>query len=211
MQSTTTSGYMTMAKTKFKWQENEYVPYTLMKFEEKDLRKEYSRLRSIYRKRYERLQNSEFAKSQTVRHYGKLPPIKQIKDKRQLVAALIEAERFLQKDISITTLRKRKKGALNTLQEHGYTFVNSENYDSFIDFMETFRTVVQGAFYDSEQIAEMYNDSVIKRKIDPADLQDMFEDFVESQRRAPGKKKFVGKKQVISSADLEEWYKNLSR
>lgn len=199
-----------MAIPKFEWQDLQYAPYYLLQKDDKALRKEYSRLRSIYRKRYERLQNSEFAKSQVVRHYGKLPPIKDIKDKRQLVQALAEAHRFLASDISITTMRKRKKHNIKSLHEHGYDFVNSENYESFGDFMETFRTLAQGMIYDSDRIAEAFNDSVIRQKIDPNDLQRMFSDFVEAQRRAPGKKKFVGKKQVISSAGLEEWYNNLS-
>lgn len=199
-----------MAIPKFEWQDLEYTPYYLKQKDDKALRKEYSRLRSIYRKRWERLQNSEFAKSQTIRHYGKLPPIKDIKDKRQLVQALAETYSFLSKDISITTLRKRKKQTIKTLHEHGYDFVNTENYESFGDFMETFRTIAQGMIYDSDRIADAYNDSVIQQKIKPEDLQKMFGDFVEAQRRAPGKKKFAGKKQVISSADLEEWYNNLS-
>ena len=57
-------GVMIMAKhkpTQYAWQDLEYTPYYLNKHTVAELRKEYSKLRSIVRKRQERLEQSEFA------------------------------------------------------------------------------------------------------------------------------------------------------
>lgn len=199
--------------TQYAWQDLEYTPYYLNKHSEAELRKEYSKLRSIVRKRQERLAQSEFAELEEVKHYGKLPPVAQIKNKQQLVYALAEAKRFLSQDISITRFKRERKDMIAKLNANGYDFITSQNFTSFVEFMESMRTIAQNTIVDSEIIAMFYN-SVSKGKIPVSKLQKWFTDFIKKQEKAardfPDKySRTKGGKVKIESKDLEEWASHL--
>lgn len=199
--------------TQYAWQDLEYTPYYLNKHTEAELRKEYSKLRSIVRKRQERLEKSEFADLEEVKHYGKLPPVAQIKNKQQLVYALAEAKRFLSQDISITRFKRERKDMIAKLNANGYDFITPQNFTSFVEFMESMRTIAQNTIVDSEIIAMLYN-SVSKGKISASKLQKWFTDFIKKQEQAardyPDKySRTKGGKVKIESKDLEEWASSL--
>ena len=199
--------------TQYAWQDLDYTPYYLNKHTEAELRKEYSKLRSIVRKRQERLEKSEFAKLSEVKHYGKLPPIAQIKNKQQLVYALAEAKRFLNQDISITRFKRERKDMVTKLNANGYDFITQQNFTSFVEFMESMRTIAQNTIVDSEIIAMLYN-SVSKGKISASKLQKWFTDFIKKQEQSardyPAKySRTKGGKVKIESKDLEEWASHL--
>lgn len=199
--------------TQYAWQDLEYTPYYLNKHTEAELRKEYSKLRSIVRKRQERLEKSEFAELSEVKHYGKLPPVAQIKNKQQLVYALAEAKRFLNQNISITRFKRERKDMVTKLNANGYDFITQQNFTSFVEFMESMRTIAQNTIVDSEIIAMIYN-SVSKGKISASKLQEWFSDFIkkqeESARNFPDKySRTKGGKIKIESKDLEEWASRL--
>lgn len=199
--------------TQYAWQDLEYTPYYLNKHTEADLRKEYSKLRSIVRKRQERLEKSEFAELSEVKHYGKLPPVAQIKNKQQLVYALAEAKRFLNQDISITRFKRERKDMVTKLNANGYDFITQQNFTSFVEFMESMRIIAQNTIVDSEIIAMLYN-SVSKGKISASKLQKWFTDFIKKQEEAarnfPGKySRTKGGKIKIESKDLEQWASSL--
>lgn len=199
--------------TQYAWQDLEYTPYYLNKHTEAELRKEYSKLRSIVRKRQERLEKSEFAELSEVKHYGKLPPVAQIKNKQQLVYALAEAKRFLNQDISITRFKRERKDMVAKLNANGYDFITQQNFTPFVEFMETMRTIAQNTIVDSEIIAMLYN-SVSKGKISASKLQKWFSDFIKKQEQSardyPAKySRTKGGKVQIESKDLEEWANSL--
>lgn len=199
--------------TQYAWQDLEYTPYYLNKHTEAELRKEYSKLRSIVRKRQERLEKSEFAELSEVKHYGKLPPVAQIKNKQQLVYALAEAKRFLSQDISITRFKRERKDMVTKLNANGYDFITQQNFTSFVEFMEAMRIIAQNTIVDSEIIAMLYN-SVSKGKISASKLQKWFSDFIKKQEQSardyPDKyARTKGGKVKIESKDLEEWASHL--
>lgn len=203
----------TRKPTQYAWQDLEYTPYYLNKHTEAELRKEYSKLRSIVRKRQERLEKSEFADLEEVKHYGKLPPVAQIKNKQQLVYALAEAKRFLSQDISITRFKRERKDMIAKLNANGYDFITPQNFTSFVEFMEAMRTIAQNTIIDSEIIVMLYN-SVSKGKIPASKLQKWFSDFIKKQEQAardyPDKySRTKGGKIKIESKDLEEWASHL--
>lgn len=199
--------------TQYAWQDLEYTPYYLNKHTVAELRKEYSKLRSIVRKRQERLEQSEFAELAEVKHYGKLPPVAQIKNKQQLVYALAEAKRFLNKDISITRFKRERKAMIAKLNDNGYDFVTKQNFLSYVTFMETMRTIAQNMHFDSEPIADLF-ESVTTGKIPASKVQKWFEKFIKKQEEAardyPAKySRIKGGKVKIESKDLEEWASHL--
>lgn len=199
--------------TQYAWQDLEYTPYYLNKHTEAELRKEYSKLRSIVRKRQERLEKSEFAELSEVKHYGKLPPVVQIKNKQQLVYALAEAKRFLKEDISIARFKRERKGMIAKLNANGYEFVTQQNFLSYVTFMETMRTIAQNMHFDSEPIASLF-ENVTTGKIPVSKVQKWFEKFIKKQEEAArdfpdkySRTKRGGFK--IESKDLEEWASHL--
>lgn len=199
--------------TQYAWQDLEYTPYYLNKHTEAELRKEYSKLRSIVRKRQERLEKSEFAELSEVKHYGKLPSVAQIKNKQQLVYALAEAKRFLNQDISITRFKRERKDMVSKLNANGYDFITQQNFTSFVEFMEAMRTIAQNTIVDSEIIAMLYN-SVSKGKISASKLQKWFADFIKKQEQSAREysakySRTKGGKVKIESKDLEEWANSL--
>lgn len=199
--------------TQYAWQDLEYTPYYLNKHTEADLRKEYSKLRSIVRKRQERLEKSEFAELSEVKHYGKLPPVVQIKNKQQLVVALAEAKRFLKEDISVARFKRERKSMIAKLNANGYEFVTKQNFLLYVTFMETMRTIAQNMRFDSEPIANLY-ESVTTGKISASKVQKWFEKFIKKQEEAardyPAKYSLTKRGSVkIESKDLEEWASRL--
>jgi len=199
--------------TQYAWQDLEYTPYYLNKHTVAELRKEYSKLRSIVRKRQERLEQSEFAELAEVKHYGKLPPVAQIKNKQQLVYALAEAKRFLNKDISITRFKRERKAMIAKLNDNGYDFVTKQNFLSYVTFMETMRTIAQNMHFDSEPIADLF-ESVTTGKIPESKVLKWFEKFIKKQEEAardyPAKYSRTRRGEVnIESKDLEEWASHL--
>ena len=199
--------------TQYAWQDLEYTPYYLNKHTEAELRKEYSKLRSVVRKRQERLDKSEFSDLREVKHYGKLPPVAQIKNKQQLVYALAEAKRFLKEDISITRFKRERKDMVAKLNANGYEFVTNTNFLSFVMFMETMRAIAQNMRFDSEVLVNAY-ENVTTGKISASKLQKWFTDFIKKQEQAacdfPDKySRTKGGKVKIESKDLEEWASHL--
>ena len=199
--------------TQYAWQDLEYTPYYLNRHTEAELRKEYSKLRSIVRKRQERLEKSEFAEYEEVKHYGKLPPIADIKNKQQLVYAVAEAKRFLSEDVSIRRFKKERGSAVAKLNANGYRFITKQNFPAFTAFMETMRTIAQNMHFDSEVVANAF-EQVTTGKIPESKLQKWFTDFIQKQEQAakdyPNKySRTKGGKVKIESKDLEEWAAHL--
>lgn len=123
----------------FSWSISTYYPGALAQRSEKELRKEYSRLRSVAQKSIQRLGKSEFREGASYRGaVGRFPTIKSIKSQRQLVMALTDVTQFLSaKSHSVSGLREIRAEQLNTWRtEYGYQFVNQKNFDVWIDFLE---------------------------------------------------------------------------
>ena len=106
----------------------------------KEIRKEYSRLRSIARKRLERMGRSEFAGTQTYRYFkDRIPTVEEISDysKSKWMMKLRELQAFIASERStITGMKKIRKESLQTLHENGYDFIDQSNWKTWIDFID---------------------------------------------------------------------------
>lgn len=143
---------------------------------EKDLKKEYTRLRDQFQKQIGRLAE----KDQSARVKAFLPSgykyqktIKEIenlrgrkgwseKSRREDWARRIAELRELRsaRSLSISGRKKIRQETIQTLKEEGLTGINNSNYDKFVSFMNFAKS--QGLLdqYDSQQIAEAFNDWV---------------------------------------------------
>lgn len=160
-----------------------YVPSVVMMSKymtEKQMISEYSRLRSIARKRLERFVGTEWVDTQQYRmNAERYKPVKEIKNKTELVALLSDVSRFVTaRTGSVSGLQAQRRQSIQSLYEHGYTFVNRKNFKQFADFMEDWRTWDRNRLYDSARVANLYHEAK-KKQIPPDQLKRDFEFWLE--------------------------------
>lgn len=170
-------------KAKLKYNENLYTPDGAKTLTEKDLKKEYSRLRSIARKRLERFKNTEWNDTQIYKMNKDIyKPIKEIKSNRELRHLFSQVARFVTAETgSVTGLEQQRKKAVKTLNQRGYDFVNKENYREFADFMEYARIANLNRMYDSKRIADFY-EATERRNMSKQELQKAFRSWRRKQK-----------------------------
>lgn len=134
-----------------------YQPQALQEgYSEKELGREYSRLRSVARKRLERFARSEFEDSNVYRYNkGKYVPLSQVSNKGELVHLLSDVARFLTAEAgSVSGQRAIRAKAIATWNEKGYTWINKSNYAAFARFLEFSRDFVGQPYM--EKAAELF-------------------------------------------------------
>ena len=139
--------------------------YTPLAFEltwnEKEVRQEYSRLRSIYRKRYERLVKSEYYDIRLVkeRPISRYKPIKEVENNRELYHLLSELATIVSSDLTVSGLKKREKEKIAHLNDvYGVELKTHEDLLNFGKFMEQVRDFANDRIYDSDFAVELYSE-----------------------------------------------------
>lgn len=148
----------------FSWSISTYYPGALAERSEKELRKEYAKLRAVAQKSIQRLGKSEFAGGATYRNaVGRFPTTRSIKDRRELSMALVDISRFLSaKSSSVSGLKEIRAEQVNTWQnQYGYAFVNTGNYAAWVEFLEVMK----------DEIGFVYQKVKNRRYINTADAQ----------------------------------------
>ena len=148
---------------------------------EKQVRKEYTRLRDISQKRLKRLKAAGYENTEVYRknvnHY---PKLKDIKTKSELAQRLSDLSRFIAAETStVSGMKSRTEKSISTLHEHGFTFVDENNLTSFGEFMESFRDEMLDMEYDSGDAAELYS-IIEKHKLDPDKVKENFEFYLDN-------------------------------
>lgn len=154
------------------------------------LRKEYSRLRSIARKRLERMSTSAYKSSQTYLRYRNMFPSLPSMDaltkrgsvtKAKLEKKLSELRKFLDLETStVSGARRVSKSRIAQLQRKGYTFIKTEkDLRKFGEFMDYNRALKKGGLYDSERVIEMM-DKVDQRGINVDQVKKDFDWWMEN-------------------------------
>ena len=171
---------------------------------EKEVRKEYTRLRDISQKRLKRLAAAGYTETdvykKNVTHY---PKLKDIKTKSELAQRLSDLSRFVGSSQStVKGIKEREKKVLKTLRKNGYKYVNESNLSVFGEFMEYYRDAMYDLEYDSGDAADLYT-VVEKNKLDPEKVKEDFDfwlDNVEDAKKIRKAKRRTGK----TSEVLEE-------
>lgn len=131
-------------------------------FSEQELRKEYSRLRSIALKRFQRLKTSEFSTGEKVPYNYRAeqyPTLKEL-DEGELVfklrdlAAVVSSRRS-----TIYGLQDIRRESVETIQEKGVEWVTEKNWQSFADFMKQTREMTIGRMFDSDRAVDIFVES----------------------------------------------------
>lgn len=142
---------------KFSFPISAYQPDALQQgYSEKELRKEYTRLRDIAQKRIKRMGESEFRGSQTYKYnVNRFSKLSEIGSKSELTHLLGDLARFLTASRgSIKGMRKERQRSIDTWHEKGATFVNAENYNEWIDFLVFVKDFVGFNYW--EKAADMF-------------------------------------------------------
>lgn len=149
-------------------------------FTTSEARAEYARLRREANRRLETLRRSEYANMPAVRNrpaeYEALP---KNASEREIRAALYDVARFVGlKTSSLQGARRATREALQTMQEHGYTFLNKNNIRDFQEFMGEVSKHKAAKGLPSDDIVDMWRQARDKR-IDTKSLARRFDFWLE--------------------------------
>ena len=159
-----------------------YEAFTGGNISEKDLRSEYTSLRSTAKKRLQRMKGTRFETSQTyLKNINAYPTIKEIETQmqerykgaspetiRKAVNANIAKRNatafkmLTAKKGSISGMKEIERRTIQTLQERGLDFINADNIQRFGEYMEYLRSINKGKQFDSEGAAELFGISEAK-------------------------------------------------
>lgn len=147
-----------------------FTPIQIEQLSNRQVRKEYSQLRSIANKRLQRLQAAGLGGRGDYRF-----PVMKGRDINQIAADLADVSRFL-RDPRTTVKGENKfvEHELKELHERGYSWVDRSNFYDFTRFMEDMRAKYEGKYFDSGQALDVYNEGqrlnipsdVLKRNFD---------------------------------------------
>lgn len=158
----------------------------------KAIREEYSRLRSIARKRLERLERLE-PDSYAYRHnVGVYKPLKEL-TQTEVIKLLPELAQFIAaKTGTVTGIRAARLKAIEKLQEHGYEQINESNYKTFASWMEKWRSEKLTHSIGSIEVVEAFEFTVlhdIRNDDIDKDFQAYLKDIMKAEKYAERKRK----------------------
>ena len=164
---------------------DDYTPLALeLTWDIKDVRKEYSRLRSIWRKRYERLLKSDYkdinlVKDRPIQRYKQL---KDIASDREIYHLLSELATIIASDrTSVTGLKKHEKEQMKHINDvYGTKLKTHEDLLNFGRFMEHLRDFASDRIYDSDFAVELYSEG---EKLSTGKMLDLYKEFLKTGTR----------------------------
>lgn len=179
---------------------DDYTPLSLeLTWNMKDVRKEYSRLRSIWRKRYERILKSDYkdinlVKDRPIQRYKQL---KDITSDRELYHLLSELATIIGSDrTTVTGLKKREKEQMEHINDvYGTELKTHEDFLNFGRFMEQLRDFASDRIYDSDFAVELYSDG---EKLSTGKMLELYKEFLKTGSRNISKlKSGIAKKEKV--------------
>lgn len=162
----------------------DYTPLALeLTWNEKEVRQEYSRLRSIYRKRYERLIASKYSdirlvKERPIRRYK---PIREIESNYELYHLLSELATIVSSGLTVSGLKKREKEKIEHINDvFGVGLKSHEDLLNFGKFMEQVRDFASDRIYDSDFAVELYSEG---ENLSNQKLIELYQEFLKTGSR----------------------------
>ena len=162
----------------------DYTPLALeLTWNAKEVRQEYSRLRSIYRKRYERLIASKYSdirlvKERPIRRYK---PIREIESNYELYHLLSELATIVSSDLTVSGLKKREKEKIEHINDvYGVGLKTHDDLLNFSEFMEQVRDFASDRIYDSDFAVELYSEG---ENLSNKKLLELYNEFLKTGTR----------------------------
>lgn len=179
---------------------DDYTPLALeLTWDMKDVRKEYSRLRSIWRKRYERLLKSDYKDINLVtdRPIYRYKQLKDIKSDREIYHLLSELATIIASDrTTVTGLKKQEKEQMKHINDvYGTELKTHEDLLNFGSFMEQLRDFASDRIYDSDFAVDLYSDG---EKLSTGKMLELYKEFLKTGSRNISKlKSVIAKKEKV--------------
>lgn len=179
---------------------DDYTPLALeLTWDMKDVRKEYSRLRSIWRKRYERLLKSDYKEINLVtdRPIQRYKQLKDITSDREIYHLLSELATIIASDrTTVTGLKKQEKEQMKHLNDvYGTELKTHEDLLNFGRFMEQLRDFASDRIYDSDFAVDLYSDG---EKLSTGKMLELYKEFLKTGSRNISKlKSGIAKKEKV--------------
>lgn len=179
---------------------DDYTPLALeLTWDMKDVRKEYSRLRSIWRKRYERLLKSDYKDINLVtdRPIQRYKQLKDITSDREIYHLLSELATIIASDrTTVTGLKKQEKEQMKHINDvYGTELKTHEDLLNFGCFMEQLRDFASDRIYDSDFAVELYSDG---EKLSTGKMLELYKEFLKTGSRNISKlKSVIAKKEKV--------------
>ena len=179
---------------------DDYTPLALeLTWDMKDVRKEYSRLRSIWRKRYERLLKSDYKDINLVadRPIQRYKRLKDITSDREIYHLLSELATIIASDrTTITGLKKHEKEQMKHFNDvYGTELKTHEDLLNFGRFMEQLRDFASDRIYDSDFAVDLYSDG---EKLSTGKMLELYKEFLKTGSRNISKlKSGIAKKEKV--------------
>ena len=155
-----------------------YYPESLAGRSEKELRKEYTRLRDIGQKRIKRLLESEYKDSETARIWKKGIPKLADLESSDIPFALAELHGFISSPYSTIRGQNAKRKEIRTRLESHYHGLNlqGKKLQQFFDFMNMKTTQELEKIYGSDRVVLLYREAQ-KKKLDISAITETVEQF----------------------------------
>lgn len=179
---------------------DDYTPLALeLTWEMKDVRKEYSRLRSIWRKRYERILKSDYKDINLVtdRPIQRYKQLKDITSDREIYHLLSELATIIASDrTTVTGLKKQEKEQMKHINDvYGTELKTHEDILNFGCFMEQLRDFASDRIYDSDFAVDLYSDG---EKLSTGKMLELYKEFLKTGSRNISKlKSGIAKKEKV--------------
>ena len=179
---------------------DDYTPLALeLTWDMKDVRKEYSRLRSIWRKRYERLLKSDYKDINLVtdRPINRYKQLKDITSDREIYHLLSELATIIASDrTTVTGLKKQEKEQMKHINDvYGTELKTHEDLLNFGRFMEQLRDFTSDRIYDSDFAVDLYSDG---EKLSTGKMLELYKEFLKTGSRNISKlKSGIAKKEKV--------------
>lgn len=179
---------------------DDYTPLALeLTWDMKDVRKEYSRLRSIWRKRYERLLKSDYKDINLVtdRPIQRYKQLKDITSDREIYHLLSELATIIASDrTTVTGLKKQEKEQMKHINDvYGTELKTHEDLLNFGRFMEKLRDFASDRIYDSDFAVDLYSDG---EKLSTGKMLELYKEFLKTGSRNISKlKSGIAKKEKV--------------
>lgn len=164
---------------------DDYTPLALeLTWDMKDVRKEYSRLRSIWRKRYERLLKSDYKDINLVtdRPIQRYKQLKDITSDREIYHLLSELSTIIASDrTTVTGLKKQEKEQMKHINDvYGTELKTHEDLLNFGRFMEKLRDFASDRIYDSDFAVDLYSEG---EKLSTGKMLKLYNEFLKTGSR----------------------------
>lgn len=179
---------------------DDYTPLALeLTWDKKEVRKEYSRLRSIWRKRYERLLKSDYKDNNLVkdRPIQRYKHLKDITSDREIYHLLSELANIIASArTTVTGLKKQEKEQMKHINDVYRTELKThEDLLNFGRFMEQLRDFASDRIYDSDFAVDLYSDG---EKLSTGKMLELYKEFLKTGSRNISKlKSGIAKKEKV--------------